>query len=119
MARLEKVLCATLEAMLQGKKARKPDAGGDILDAFMHLSRARSYHQHGPNPITWEALAAYVHVIRRPIPPHHAEIIMALDDVWMRNAGNRVAGQASGTPAAPMVSSTPLSAGLFDALTGG
>ncbi|QBX35087.1 hypothetical protein E4191_10515 [Paracoccus liaowanqingii] len=119
MSRLQRVLCASLEALLAGEKPRMPDAGGDILDAFLHLSRARSYHQFGPNPITWEAMAAYVQLSRRPIPPHHAEIIMALDDVWMRDAGKRMAGQTSGAPAVPMVSSTPLSARLFDALTGG
>ncbi|CAM3387426.1 hypothetical protein PANO111632_17200 [Paracoccus nototheniae] len=117
--RLQKTLCATLEAALTGKKPRMPDAGGEIFNAFMALSRARSWHQHGPNPITWEALAAWSQLMRRPLPPHHAAIVMALDEVWMKDAARRVAAQTSGTPAAPMVSSTPLSAGLFDAMMGG
>ena len=119
MSKLQKILCATLEASLQGKKHRMPDVGGDILDAFLALSRARSYHQHGPNPITWEALAAWSQMMRRPLPTHHAEIIMALDEVWMRDAARRMGNAASGAPAQPMVSETPLSAGLFDAITGG
>ena len=118
MQRLEKALCAALEALLAGKKARLPDVGGEIIDAFLALSRARSYHAHGPNPITWDALAAYSSIMHLPIPPHHAQIIMALDDVWMRDASRRMAGQAA-APAAPMVSSTPLSAALFDAVLGG
>lgn len=118
MKRLENTLCTALEALLTGQKARLPDAGGELLDAFLALSRARSYHAHGPNPITWEALAAYSSIMRNPIPPHHAQIIMALDDVWMRDAGRRIAGRA-GAPAAPMVSSTPLSRELFDAVLGG
>lgn len=117
MKRLEKTLCTALEALLAGKKARLPDAGGEILDTFLAFSRARSYHAHGPNPITWEALAAFTSMMRRPIPPHHAQIIMALDDVWMRDASRRIAGQA-GAAAAPMVSSTPLSPALFDAVLG-
>ncbi|MFC0200835.1 phage tail assembly chaperone [Paracoccus rhizosphaerae] len=119
MAKLEKILCRTLEALLDGKRPRMPDVGGDILDAFLALSRARSYHQHGPNPITWEALAAWSQMMRRPLPPHHAEIIMALDEVWMRDAARRMGNAASGASPQPMVSDTPLSAGLFDAITGG
>lgn len=116
MRRLQKALCATLEAVLEGKKPRLPDAGAEILDAFMALSRARTYHAHGPNPITWEAMAAWSQMMRRPLPPHHAAIVMALDDTWMQHLSRRMAG---GSAAAPLVSNTPLSAGLFDALTGG
>ena len=116
MRRLQKALCATLEAVLEGKKPRLPDAGSEILDAFMALSRARTYHAHGPNPITWEAMAAWSQMMHRPLPPHHAEIVMALDDTWMQNAARKMAG---GAATIPVVSSTPLSAGLFDALTGG
>ena len=119
MARLEKVLCATLEALLAGRKSRLPDAGLDILDAFLALHRARTYHANGPNPITWEAMAAWSQMMRRPLPPHHARIIMALDNVWMKDAARRMGTQETGRQAAPMVSATPLSAGLFDAMTGG
>ncbi|TNH41272.1 phage tail assembly chaperone [Paracoccus haeundaensis] len=117
MSNLENALCRTLEAVLEGKRPRMPDAGEDILDAFMALSRARTYHSHGPNPITWEAMAAWSQVMRQTLPPHHAKIVMALDDVWMQHAGRRVAGAAA-APAAPMVSATPLSAGLLDAMMG-
>lgn len=119
MKRLEKTLCATLEALLAGKKPRMPEVGGDLLGAFLDLSRARSCHAHGPNPITWEALAAYGQVMRRPVPPHHAAIIMALDDVWMSHAAQRMTALSSGKPVAPKVSTTPLSGDLFDAFTGG
>lgn len=117
MARnLQNALCRTLEAVLEGKRPRMPEAGGEILDAFMDLSRARTYHASGPNPITWEAMAAWSQMMRRPLPPHHAAIVMALDDTWMQYATRKMAG---GAAAPSMVSNTPLSAGLFDALTGG
>lgn len=116
MVNLQKTLCATLEAVLEGKRPRMPDAGAEILDAFMDLSRARTYHANGPNPITWEAMAAWSQIMRRPLPPHHAAIVMALDDAWMQHASRRMAG---GSATGPLVSNTPLSAGLFDALTGG
>ncbi len=55
-------------------------------------------------------------MMRKRLPPHHAAIVMALDDTWMQHAGRRMAG---GSVTAPLVSNTSLSAGLFDALTGG
>ena len=116
MNRLKQQLCAALEGRLQGQKVRVPDAGAELLTAFLALSRSRSYHASGPNPITWEALAAWSQMMRNPIPPHHAEIIMALDDVWMRDAARQMAGGGNGANTAPLVSSTPLSANLFDAL---
>lgn len=119
MQNLRRVLCAHLESSLQGKRVCVPDAGAEILDAFRALSRARTYYGSGPNPITWEAMAAWSQMMKRPLPPHHAQIIMALDDVWMKDAARRMGSQAVGTQAAPMVSATPLSAGLFDAMTGG
>ncbi|WP_304620210.1 phage tail assembly chaperone [Paracoccus sediminilitoris] len=119
MNRLKQQLCAALEGRLQGHKVRVPDAGTELLTAFMALSRSRSYHASGPNPITWEALAAWSQMMRNPIPPHHAEIIMALDDVWMRDAARRVVQGNPDAQPALIVSSTPLSAGLFDAMVGG
>lgn len=74
MNRLRKHLYAALEARLNGQKVRTPDA-------FLALSRARSCGPHRPNRISWEALAAWSQVMRVPIRPDHAEIIMALDDV--------------------------------------
>lgn len=115
MRQLQNALCRTLDAVLEGKRPRMPDAGAEILNAFMDLSRARTYHASGPNPITWEAMAAWSQMMRRPLPPHHAEIVMALDDTWMQHAARRMAG---GGATVPLVSNTPLSAGLFDALTG-
>lgn len=120
MKRLEKILCGTLETMLSGRKPRMPDVGGDILSAFLDLSRARSCHAHGPNPITWEAVAAYSQVMGRPVPQHHAAIIMALDDVWMRHASQRLSGSArGGAHDMQPVSQRPLTAALFDAILGG
>ena len=62
-------------------------------------------------------MADWSQMMRRPLPPHHAEIVMALDDTWMQHATRKMTG---GAAAPSMVSNTtPLSAGLFDALTGG
>lgn len=116
MKRLEKTLCAALEALLAGKKTRLPDTGHEILDAFLALSRARTYHANGPNSVTWEAMAAYAGLMRRPIPPHQVQIIMALDDVWMRHASRQMGKE--GTPTMGEIADKPMTPQLFDALFG-
>lgn len=110
--KLKTQLCNTLQARLNGRKAKVPDAGREMLDAFLALSRARSWHAHGPNAITWEAIAAWSQLMRVPIQPRHAEIIMALDHVWITHITQR---KPEGVKALPQISSHPLSAELFDA----
>lgn len=117
MSRLRKQLCTALEARLTGQKARTPDAGAELLDAFLALSRARSIGPHGPNPISWEALAAWAQIMRVPIQPDHADIIMALDDVWMTHATRR-SKAPEGVKTLPPMSKHPLSVGLMDAMIG-
>lgn len=114
MQRLKKQLCGALEAMLKGERPEVPEAGGELLDAFLSLSRARGYHTHGPNPITWEALAAWMQVMRVPLEPAHCEIVMALDAIWMEDAVRRVDGAPEGMNTLPPRSSQPLTAGLLD-----
>lgn len=115
MDRLRKQLCATLDARLQGRRHRAPDAGAELLHAFIALSRARSHGPHGPNPIRWEAIDAWSRIMRVPIQPQHAEIIAALDDVWMRHAMQRSEDRVK---TLPPISEHPLSAGLMDAMIG-
>lgn len=113
MSKLKTHLCKALKAHLTGGKARVPDGGREMLDAFMALSRARSWHAHGPNPISWEAMAAWSRIMRVPVQPHHAEIIMALDDVWMSHAMQRN-NAPEGVKKIPQMSKQPLTAALFD-----
>ncbi|RMC35357.1 hypothetical protein C9E81_08935 [Paracoccus alkanivorans] len=113
MSNLKTNLCKALKAHLTGGKARVPDGGREMLDAFQALSRARSWHQHGPNPISWEAMAAWSQLMRVPIEPHHAEIIMALDNVWLNHAMQRNNAPEGVKKIAP-ISEQPLSAALFD-----
>lgn len=115
MDKLGKQLCKALEASMRGKKVRTPDAGGELLDAFLALSRSRSIGPHGPNPITWEAVAAWSQTMRVPIQPRHAEIIMALDDVWLSNATKRA---PEGVKTLPPISEHSLTKGVLDAMIG-
>lgn len=118
MNRLKSQLCAALKARLAGGKPALPEAGRPLLDAFNALSRARGYNGTGPNPITWEALAAWSRLMRVPIEPHHAEIIMALDQVWLDDAYRQAAKAPDGTKTLPPVSAQPLTAALFDVTAG-
>lgn len=115
MDQLGKQLCGALEARLKGRQACVPDAGAGLLDAFLALSRARSCGPHGPNPITWEAIDAWSRVMRIPIGPNHAEIIMAMDDVWITHAMQRA---PEGVKTLPPMSDHPLTKGVLDAMIG-
>ncbi|REF67402.1 phage tail assembly chaperone [Paracoccus versutus] len=117
MSRLKDQLCAALRARLAGKRVIAPEAGWPLLDAFQALSVARSYGSAGPNPISWAELAAWSQVMRRPIEPAHAEIIMDLDQVWLEHA-SRGGKAPEGVKALAPVSKHPISAALLDAVMG-
>ncbi len=102
-------LTRALKARLEGRKVRAPQFGEHLLGAFLDLSRARSYGPQGPNPITWEALAAWSRVMRQPLRPQDAEVIMALDDVWMTHAMKQAQPSAI-----PNLSAAPLTADVMD-----
>lgn len=116
MRRLERILCDNLKAQLNGKKPRAPDAGMALMQVFGQLAASRSWHSNGPNPISFADIEAYCRLMRLPLRPDHISIIQALDHIWTEDFYQK---RNKGAAAAPMVSNTPLSAGLFDALTGG
>lgn len=118
MKRLRKLLCAALAARLAGRKARIPEAGAPLMDAFSALSRARSVGPNGPNPISWADMAAWSALMQVPIGPTTAEIIMALDEVWLEHAYRRARGAPEGVKTLPHVSQHPINAGLLDAIMG-
>jgi len=94
-------------------------AGGELLwKWFSELSAARSYHASGPNPIAWGEIEAYARINRQAIGPHHAAVIILLDRTYLEHchAGR---GESGGKPAAKPISTTAMTAGLFDAMFGG
>lgn len=116
MNRLQKQLCAALEARMKGRKVQVPEAGGQLLDAFAALSRARSYGPFGPNPINYTEITAWCNLMRVPLAPHHVRIIAALDEVWLAQVAKREAPE--GVKKLPPISEQPLSLGVFDAVFG-
>ncbi len=118
MRRLQKQICAALEGRMKGRKVPVPEAGGPLLDAFLALSRARSCGPVGPNPISWQDLAALSQVMRMPIEPRHAEIIMALDEVWLQETYRDRRQPPESVKTLPPVSQHPISAALLDVMMG-
>ena len=118
MDRLKKQMCDALRTRLAGGTSPVPDAGLPLMEAFGALSLQRGYNQHGPNPITWEALAAYVQIMRVPLEPRHADIIMALDGVWIEDAYRTDAEAPEGDKTLPPMSQHPINAALLDAMLG-
>lgn len=117
-ARLKRHLCSALEARLSGRPARTPDAGLWLMEIFGALSRQRGYNPHGPNPITWEAVAAWCAIMRQPLAPYHADIIMALDQVWLDHAYRKTTKAPDGVKVLPPISEHPISAALIDVAFG-
>lgn len=94
------------------RRGKAPPGGGSVLwNAFCHLSAARTWHTHGPNPISYQDIAAYCHLMRCPLEPRHIAILRAMDAEWMKP----VVGQTS---AQPVRAGAPLSPALFDAVFG-
>lgn len=116
MHRLERLLCEALKAELAGRKHRRPDAGTGLRQVFIQLSAARSYHAHGPNPISFPEIEAYCRLMRLPLRPEHVGIIQSLDRVWMADFYHRRDG--GDRKAAPPVASAPINRDMFDAMFG-
>ncbi|WP_275788561.1 phage tail assembly chaperone [Pararhizobium gei] len=112
-------LCQTLRKRLEsGGKPRLP-AGGQMLWAwFCDLSRSRSYHAAGPNPISFVEIAAYRDLHRIPMDVRHVEILRAMDEVYLESTMKRTAPAEDGTKRMPKPLDQPMWSGLFDAMFG-
>lgn len=118
MRRLQAQLCKAVEASAQGEKARPPEAGVMLWNAFHRLSAQRTFHAVGPNPIQPAEIAAFCALMRLPLPPHHVAIILAMDAAWLEVAHRRTRAAPEGTKALPPISKRPISAALLDAVLG-
>lgn len=115
MRRLEQQLRAALRQHLAGGRARPPEAGVLIWNAFDQMSRARSWHAHGPNPISFAEIAAWCSLMRMPLEPAHIGMLRGMDSEWLSHTMAGVTGKGS---AVSQVSSQPMTADIFDALMG-
>ncbi|NSX90365.1 phage tail assembly chaperone [Agrobacterium tumefaciens] len=119
---LEKLLCAELKRQLDAKGVSPKlgiPAGGELLWRwFVDLNRARSYHMAGPNPISFAEIESYSRLMRWPIEPRHIAVLKAMDFTWLQYANKRSVEPPAGVRASHTISSTRLTAGMFDAIFG-
>lgn len=121
MANLENLLCSELKRQLDAKGASimQVPAGGELLWRwFLDLSRTRRAGFGGPEPISYAEIEAYARSTRWPIEPRHVALLRAMDDAWMEHARKRTETAPEGVKAMAPVSTTPMTAGLFDAVFG-
>lgn len=86
MNRIQPLILAALRAQLAGGKARPPEAAAPLWGAFNRLSRQRTWHTNGPNPITFTDIESYCRLMRLPLEPHHISILMEMDRIWIDHA---------------------------------
>lgn len=118
MQRMQKNLCATLNAILTGSRSAIPEGGQPLLAMFFQLSEARSWHGNGPNPLSFSEIEAWMRLTGTPLRPHHVETIRALDATWMLSFYRRTGKAPEGTKTLPPMSAHPLTAALFDVAAG-
>lgn len=87
---MEKLVLAALRAQMAGKVIQPPVGAGLLWGAFNRLSKQRSWHANGPNPITFAEIEAYCRVMRLPLEPRHISILLAMDAVWLDGALSRL-----------------------------
>lgn len=119
MADLKTLMVATLKEQIATDKPIRVPAGGAMLWTwFNELSRTRSMHAAGPNPISFEDLAAYVTLRQLEIGQHHIDILLAMDVAYLDHVRVTSAPPPDGAKVMPPVSRRAISAGLFDAMMG-
>lgn len=115
--RLARQLVAALETRLKRQRAAPvPEAGRLLWTAFHELSRARSWHAAGPNPIAMAEIEAWSRLVRLPLQRRHIGVILALDEAFLDHPHG--AKMPDGVKAAPPVSSHGITAALFDVTMG-
>lgn len=101
IGRLRAQLVAALEHHLfTGRAARPPVAGVVLWEAFAALCAGRVYGDVGPGPISMGEVEAYTRLMRVELPPHHVQILRAMDAAWLKWARtpekDRPAGEMTG-----------------------
>lgn len=107
--RLQKLMTGALRDHLAGEPLRRPPGTEILWRAFFELSAARSGGGLGPNPIAPSEIEAWARLMRVPLEPHHAAMLMAMDRLWI----DHVYTKRDKSPVAG-----PLNAAAFDAAFG-
>lgn len=116
MTRFKRLILAALRGQLAGERTLPPLGAAPLWAAFHRLSRARTWHAHGPNPISFQEVEAYCRLFRVPFEPGHIDIITAMDEAWLAHSFEAMRSKTSERKTIPPASKRPLSAALFDAI---
>lgn len=81
---LKAAMVGAMQAHIAGNPPRVPEAGRELWRAFVALSRTRTGSGVGPNPISYSEIEAWCRLFRMPLQPHHVEILVAMDQAWLR-----------------------------------
>ncbi len=91
-----------------------PEAGRLLWRWFTDLSGTRTYHQAGPNPITYGEIKAYAALTGQPLRAEDVAAIRRLDDAWIIATYRASPAQ----PEAPLSRAQPIAPQSFDAVWG-
>jgi hypothetical protein len=116
MKRLQRQIIATMKIQMAGGKARLLEGSHILWNAFASLTRQRTWHASGPNPISFGEIEAYCRLMCLPLGPQHIEVILAMDRAWVDNVAAQIT--APDAKHAPQVSKQPLTAALLDLVLG-
>ena len=83
---VREVVAQCLKGLSGGATATVPEGLDLFLSLFGEISAARTYHAHGPNPISFAEIEAFARLHRWPLCAHHVRIIKAIDDAWLEHA---------------------------------
>ena len=119
--RLQHQLVAAMASHLKGDyTAAIPEAGRLVWQWFLELSDTRTWHQAGPNAISYSEIYAWMQVTRWPVQPRHIGLITALDSAWLAHfyAQRKREQENKDKPKLPQRSEHELTPELFDAMFG-
>lgn len=114
--RLEKAMVSALrQALASSKSVPVPPGGPLIWGWFMDLNATRTWHQNGPNPITYADIDVYARMHRWNLSAHHVAILRAMDAAYVDDFYSKRGSETGGSKTQP---TGELSADLFDAVFG-
>lgn len=115
--RFKRIMVEALQLALNDRSSVSLPHGGSLFwEWFMDLHASRSWHMNGPNPISYEEIAAYGRLHHWRFRPDHIAIIRAMDEAFIADFYSK-RPQASGETVTRKPSGN-LSADLFDAVFG-
>lgn len=113
--KMTRTLCDLVRKATSGS-IRIPSHAAPLWDTFTSLSRTRRYSEIGPDPISYQEVAAYRDLMGVPLASRHVAAIMAMDAAWLESAAEKLA--RAPTTSMQKASHIPVTPEIFDAMMG-